>query len=366
MRAKDYVSFSVHRVHRAICKIRNLEDRRMAFMRIGNKLRVLLTGGSGFIGSHVADQFLAHGWEVVILGRTSEMRHSSTREVQLVQGMVGDRALLEQIFSMGINGVIHLACSTVPGTSNADKMFDVRTNLVESLELLECCVKYKISKLVLASSGGAIYGIPKQLPIPEESPTNPICSYGIVKLALEKYLELYHHLHGLNYVSLRISNPYGPRQDPNGVQGVISVFAAKMLQHKPLTVWGKGDTVRDFIHVRDIARLFYLAMLSTEQGVFNAGSGAGLSINDLIAMMSIELGVIPNIIRLDARKCDVPATVLSCRKAKQTFGWQPQISMEEGIREVGAWLSSGIIPPTQTQIIPQPAVIPAAVLAQMA
>jgi UDP-glucose 4-epimerase len=139
-----------------------------------------------------------------------------------------------------------------------------------------------------------------------------------------------------------------------------------MLQHKPLTVWGKGDTVRDFIHVRDIARLFYLAMLSTEQGVFNAGSGAGLSINDLIAMMSIELGVIPNIIRLDARKCDVPATVLSCRKAKQTFGWQPQISMEEGIREVGAWLSSGIIPPTQTQIIPQPAVIPAAVLAQMA
>jgi UDP-glucose 4-epimerase len=107
-------------------------------------------------------------------------------------------------------------------------------------------------------------------------------------------------------------------------------------------------------------------MLSSEQGVFNAGSGAGLSINDLIAMMSIELGVIPNIIRLDARKCDVPATVLSCRKAKHTFGWQPQISMEEGIREVGAWLSSGIIPPTQTQIIPQPAVIPAAVLAQMA
>jgi UDP-glucose 4-epimerase len=338
----------------------------MTFIRPANNLRVLLTGGSGFIGSHVADQFVAHGWEVVILGRaTDRRRYSSIREVTLIQGSVGDRALLEEIFTQGVHGVIHLACSTVPGTSNADKMFDVKSNLVEALELLECCVKYKIEKLILASSGGAIYGIPRQLPIPEESPTNPICSYGIVKLALEKYLELYHHLHGLNYVSLRISNPYGPRQDPNGVQGVVSVFAAKMLQHKPLTIWGKGDTVRDFIHVRDVARLFYLAMQSEAQGVYNAGSGVGVSINDLIAMMSVELGVIPNIIRMDSRKCDVPTTVLSCRKARNAFGWQPQISMEQGIREVGTWLSSGIIPLTQPQVIPQPAIIPAAVIAQM-
>lgn len=338
----------------------------MALIRPANKLRVLLTGGGGFIGSHVADHFAANGWEVVCLGRTFNKAHGLTSDVTFIQGMVGDRALLERIFSQGIHGVIHLACSTVPGTSNADKMFDVKSNLVESFELLECCVKYKVGKLILASSGGAIYGIPRQLPIPEESPTNPICSYGIVKLALEKYLELYNHLHGLNYVSLRISNPYGPRQDPNGVQGVISVFAARMLQHKALTVWGKGDMVRDFIHVRDIARLFYLAMLSQQQGIFNAGSGTGISINDLIAMMSMELGVIPNIIRTEGRKCDVPATVLSCRKAKQTFGWQPQITMEEGIREVGEWLSNGIIPATQPPIIPQPAVIPAAVVAQLA
>jgi UDP-glucose 4-epimerase len=187
-----------------------------------------------------------------------------------------------------------------------------------------------------------------------------------VKLALEKYLELYQHLHGLNYVSLRISNPYGPRQDPNKNQGVISVFAAKMLQDKPITVWGKGDTVRDFVHVRDIARLFYLAMLSDQQGVFNAGSGVGVSINDLIAMISMELGIIPKIIRMEARNCDVPATVLSCRKARLNLGWAPQISLREGIREVGDWLAGGIIPVLQPQIIHQPATVPAALIAQMA
>lgn len=330
------------------------------------KPRVLITGGSGFVGSHVADYFVAQGWDVIALGHASRRRSPLLKSVRVVHGRVGDRKLLEEIFSSGIDGVIHSACSTVPGTSNADKLFDVNSNLVESLELFECCVRYKTPKVVLASSGGAIYGIPKQLPIPEESATSPICSYGIVKLALEKYLELYQHLHGLNYVSLRISNPYGPRQDPNRNQGVISVFAAKMLQHRPITVWGKGDAVRDFVHVRDIARLFYLAMLSDQQGVFNAGSGVGISINDLIVMMSAELGISPDIIRLEARSCDVPATVLSCRKAKHSLGWVPQIPLCEGIREVGAWLSNGIIPIAQPQIILQPAMVPAALIAQMA
>lgn len=333
----------------------------MSLIRPVNKSRVLITGGSGFIGSHVADQFISRGWDVVNLSRTSARKNSSNREIKSVHGRVGDRALLEEVFSLGIDGVIHLACSTVPASSNNDKILDVKSNLLETLELLECCVEHKVAKVILASSGGTVYGIPRQLPIPEESPTEPICSYGIVKLAMEKYLDLYHRLHELNYVALRISNPYGPRQDPEGLQGVISVFAAKMLQHQPLTLWGKGDAVRDFVHVRDIARLFYLAMLSGEQGVFNAGSGVGVSINELISMMSAELGVVPNVIRLSPRKCDVPATVLSCAKAKRVFGWEPQISMKQGIREVGEWLSSGVIPLTQAPFIKQPAVTPPAV-----
>jgi UDP-glucose 4-epimerase len=339
----------------------------MSFIKRLKKPRVLITGGTGFIGSHIADHFMANGWDVLILGHGTPPPDPPRSDLRFIRGRVGDRMLLEQIFCLGLDGVIHSACSTFPTSSNEDKVTDARTNLLESLQLFECCVKHKVPKLIFASSGGAIYGIPQQLPIPEESPTNPICSYGIVKLALEKYLELYRGLHGLNYVSLRISNPYGPRQDPNGKQGVISVFAAKMLQRKPLTLWGKGDAVRDFVHVRDIARLFYLAMLSKEQGVFNAGSGVGISINDLIYIMSAELGVIPNIIRLEARKSDVPATVLNCRKAKHSFGWVPEIPLEQGIREVGAWLSNEISAESKPHIvIPRAVIDPAIVMPQRA
>jgi UDP-glucose 4-epimerase len=339
----------------------------MSFIKRLKKPRVLITGGRGFIGSHVADYFVANGWDVVVLGHGARSSDPLPSDLRVIRGSVGDRALLEQIFCLGLDGVIHSACSSFPSSSNEDKVADARTNLLESLQLFECCVKHKVPKLIFASSGGAIYGIPQQLPIPEESPTNPICSYGIVKLALEKYLELYRGLHGLNYVSLRISNPYGPRQDPNGKQGVISVFAAKMLQHKPLTLWGKGDAVRDFVHVRDIARLFYLAMVSKEQGVFNAGSGVGISINDLIYMMSAELGIIPNIIRMEARKSDVPATVLNCRKARHSFGWVPEIPIEQGIREVGAWLSKEISAESKSHIvIPRAVIEPAIVMPRRA
>jgi UDP-glucose 4-epimerase len=340
----------------------------MAFIRRSKKKRVLITGGCGFVGSHVADYFVANGWDVIALGNGSRPPAKTTPGITFVRGRVGNRALLEQIFSLHLDGVIHLACSTFPSSSNADMVTDVRTNLVESVELLDCCVKYKTPKLVFASSGGAIYGIPEQIPIPEDSATNPICSYGIVKLAIEKYLELYHVLHGLNYVSLRISNPYGPGQDPNKKQGVIAVFAAKMLQRMPITMWGKGDAVRDFVHVRDIARLFFLAMNSTEQGIFNAGSGVGVSINDLIGMMGAELGVAPNIIRLEARGSDVPASVLNCEKVKHSFGWSPQIPLEEGIREVGVWLTKQMIAENTSShvVIPQAVIVPAAVVPQMA
>ena len=332
----------------------------MSLLRKIRKPRVLITGGSGFVGSHVADHFVANGWDVVVLGNGSRPPKKVVDGVKIIRGRVGDRDLLERIFASGLDGVVHMACSTFPSSSNGDKAADLRTNLVESVELFECCVKHKIPKLVFASSGGAIYGVPERLPILEESATNPISSYGIVKLALEKYLELYHTLHGLNYVSLRISNPYGPGQDPNKKQGVIAVFAAKMLQNMPITLLGKGDAVRDFVHVRDIARLFYLAMVSKEQGVFNAGSGVGVSIADLIALMRIELGIVPNIIRLEARDCDVPATVLSCRKARNAFGWVPQIPLDQGIREYGAWLSKEINTESRAQITMPHAVIVAA------
>jgi UDP-glucose 4-epimerase len=308
-----------------------------------NGKSVLLIGGCGFVGSHVTDEFLAHGWKVVILGKTPEKFRNPLPRVTYIAGRLGDTALLNATLSMGFDCVIHLASSTVPSSSNADKPFDVRANLMESIPLLDACVAHKVPKLVFASSGGTIYGIPKHLPIKEDDATDPICSYGIVKLAFEKYLQLYHQLHGLQYVVLRIANPYGPRQDPKHVQGVISVFAGKMLTNTPITIWGTGQVVRDFIHVRDLARLFHAAATSPFTGTFNASSGMGISISELLAIMIAEFGVMPQITRLPNRSCDVPASVLSCEKAKSVFGWRPLISIERGIREVGHWLVEDVL-----------------------
>jgi UDP-glucose 4-epimerase len=307
--------------------------------------RVLLIGGCGFVGSHVADEFLAQGWGVVILGNSPEKFRAPSPHVTYIRGRTGDRKLLDATMSQSIDCVVHLASSTVPSTSNSDTGFDVRSNLVEALELLECCVKHKVRKLVLASSGGTVYGIPKHLPITEDDPTNPICSYGIVKLALEKYLQLYHRLHGLEYVVLRISNPYGPRQDPKHIQGVVSVFAGQLLENKPITIWGTGQAVRDFVHVEDLSRLFYAAAVSRVTGVFNASSGVGVSINELLAIMIAQFGVQAQVTRLASRPCDVPATVLSCQKAKSVFGWEPRISIERGIQGVGTWLLQDVLRP---------------------
>ena len=318
-----------------------------------NRKTVRITGGTGFSGSYVGDEFLTNGWNVLILGKGSADNYLGRSGATFLQGRVGDRDLLDQAFAHGIDGVVHLASSTVPSTSNADKSLDVSSNLMEALELFEYCTRFGVKKIVVASSGGTVYGIPKQLPITELCPTDPICSYGIVKLALEKYCELYQRLHGLDYAVLRISNPYGPGQNPNRSQGVISVFAAKMLMQKPVTVWGNGSVVRDFLHVRDLARLFYLAMTSSATGVFNAGSGVGLSINDLILMMGRELHLTPEINKLPARVCDVPASVLSCRKARDIFGWVPEISMERGIQQVGSWLVQDVLPPIQIPTLPQ-------------
>ena len=300
-------------------------------------MRVLLIGGCGFVGSHVTDEFLSQGWEVVCLGRSPEKFRDPLPQVTYIYGRVGDRSLLEAAMSHRIDCVVHLASTTVPSTSNTDTGFDVRSNLVEALELLECCVKYKVRKLVLASSGGTVYGIPKQLPITEEDPTNPICSYGIVKLALEKYLQLYHRLHGLEYVVLKISILW-PRQDPKHVQGAVAVFAGKLIENKPITIWGTGKVVRDFIHVQDLSRLSFDAAVSRVTGIFNASSGLGVSINELLGIMIAQFDVKPQVTRVSSRACDVPATVLSSNKAKQVFGWKPQIALERGIQGVRAWI----------------------------
>jgi UDP-glucose 4-epimerase len=303
-------------------------------------LRVLLLGGSGFIGSHMVDVLLESGFEITVFDRSQERYRKCPAEVSYVRGDLGHRGELEEILASGVDAVVHLISSTTPKTSNDDPIFDVQMNLVESIALLDSCVKHKVGKVIFISSGGTVYGVPEHLPIREEHPTNPICSYGVVKLTIEKYLTLYRQLYGLKSAILRVSNPYGTRQDPWSMQGAISVFMGKMLRDEPIHIWGDGSVVRDFIHVRDIAKLCELAIVGEAEGIYNAGSGKGTSLDELIRMIGKELDVAPQVVKQGGRPFDVPSVILDCEKAKRTFGWEPAIPFPEGLSELAEWQKS--------------------------
>lgn len=300
-------------------------------------MRVLIVGGTGFIGSHVVDLLVGEGVDLVVFARGPERFRPPLPQVKYVFGDLADPARVESALSGGIDAVVHLASTTVPDTATQDPLSDVE-NVRGFVCLLQLCVKHAVKKVVFASSGGTVYGIPKTLPITEEHATDPICSYGATKLAMEKYLSCFARSYGLQYVTLRLANVYGIRQDPERTQGAIAIFLAKALRGEPLTVWGDGSVVRDFVNVRDVARLCFLTLLSTAVGVFNAGSGQGVSINDLLRLISAQLDRSLEIVRQPPREFDVPAVVLDCRKASAVYSWQPQVGLANGLAEVADWL----------------------------
>lgn len=301
-------------------------------------MRALVIGGSGFIGSHVVDALLARGLDVSVLDRVPERYRPLPAGVEYIAGELGNRGELERVLSGGVDYVAHLASSTLPKTSNDDPVFDVQTNLVESIALFELCRQYEVRKIVFLSSGGTVYGAPVALPVDETHPTDPLCSYGIVKLAVEKYLQCFHELYGLGYVALRVSNAYGIRQNPASQQGAIPVFMQRVLKDEPVTLWGDGSVVRDFVAVEDVAALCAAALLSAENGVYNAGSGMGVSLNRLLEEIAAVTGRQANVVREPARSFDVPAIVLDSTKARKTFGWATRVDLSDGLARMADWL----------------------------
>ena len=187
----------------------------------------------------------------------------------------------------------------------------------------------------MVSSGGTVYGIPQAVPIPETHPTDPICSYGITKLAMEKYVALYRQLYGLEGVVLRVANPFGPRQRLDAAQGVVPVFLGKALRHEPLQIWGDGTTVRDFLDVADVVTaLLAAAQYKGAESLFNIGSGKGLSLNQLIALLEQQLNRSLDVQYLPFRGCDVPTNVLCIDRAKEALNWAPKISVADGLRRL--------------------------------
>lgn len=304
-------------------------------------MKVLLIGGCGFIGSHVVDCLLVHGLRVRVYDRRPEMFREPIEGVEYLTGDLSDTAQIYEAMS-GIDAIIHLASTSVPSTSNLDPVADITGNLVATVRLLEMMRAAGLKKLVYLSSGGTVYGIPEMDPVVETHPLRPISSYGIVKVAIENYLHMEHHLHGLQHVVLRASNPYGPRQGHTGIQGIIGTHLWRVARGEQVEVWGDGSVVRDFIHVRDLAELCVRAVLSNAVGCFNAGSGEGASVQQIVASIDRTVQaaggapVLP--IYKPGRSFDVPRVVLDITKAKSALNWAPEVSLDDGIAESWAWV----------------------------
>lgn len=300
-------------------------------------MHVLVVGGCGFLGSHIVDVLLERGCSVRVLDRRPEAFRPPLPSVEYVMGDFSDSVLLSEAL-MGMDAVVHLVSTTVPSTSNLDPVSDIKGNLIATVRMLEVMRAVGVSNIVYLSSGGTVYGIPRTDPIAEDHPLQPVSSYGIVKTAIEKYLHMERHLHGLRYCTLRASNPYGPRQGHGGVQGVIGTYLWRVARGEPIEVWGDGSVVRDFIYVRDMAELCVTALNSDTSGVFNAGYGEGASILDIIAMIERTVGRPLTPTFKPGRNFDVPRAVLDIKRVRQELDWAPKVTLEEGIQRSWNWV----------------------------
>ncbi len=299
-------------------------------------LKALVLGGNGFIGSHLIDRLLSRGYWVRVFDRFPERFRKPLANVDYRIAQFSDSFALAEALE-GIDIVYHLISTTVPGTSNLNPAADINDNLIMTVRLLEQMTKAGVKRILFLSSGGTVYGNPEKLPVTENHPLNPICSYGIVKLAVEKYLFMYQRLYGLQPVVIRPSNPYGPRQGHIGVQGLIATFIHKIINGETIKIWGDGLITRDYLYIEDLVKLCVIAGGSDYTGIFNAGSGQGHSILSIIDILADIVGEQLDIIHEPVRSFDVREVVLDITKAKEKFGWHPDISLEDGIKKCWLW-----------------------------
>lgn len=300
-------------------------------------MRSLILGGNGFIGSHLVDELLDKGHYVRVFDRCGGCYRDPIDNVDYHIAQFNDSASLAEALE-GIDVVFHLISTTVPSTSNKDPVFDIESNLVGTVRLLNLMRDSNVSRIVYLSSGGTVYGIPTTFPIPESHSLNPICSYGIVKVAIEHYLQMFDYLYGIESAVLRVSNPYGERQGHKGVQGVIGTFIGKLINGEEINVWGDGSVVRDYIYVKDLTRLCALIGAADINGVFNVGSGIGHSVNDIISVIQEVCDREVRVNYNESRVFDVPQVVLDTIKAQQECGWSAQVELRKGIESTWRWM----------------------------
>ena len=296
-------------------------------------MKVLVTGGAGFIGSHLVDRLVQEGHEVVIVDNLSTGKRRNLNRTARFYKLDIQSWRLERVFrNERPNIVMHLAAQMDVRKSVEDPIFDAQVNVLGMLNVLQQSIKHGVRKVVFSSSGGAIYGEQEIYPVPESHVTRPLSPYGISKLCGEQYLSYYQRVSGLQMVSLRYANVYGPRQDPDGEAGVVAIFIQKLLNNEQAIVYGNGRQTRDFVYVDDVVEANLAVMGQETQGTYNVGTGEETSINDLLRILIAHTNSTCKEVHGPAKLGEQVRSVIDSNKLRQELSWEPRIELREGLK----------------------------------
>ncbi|MCX8064213.1 MAG: NAD-dependent epimerase/dehydratase family protein [Candidatus Hydrogenedentes bacterium] len=295
--------------------------------------RILVTGGAGFIGSHVAEEYIALGHEVVIVDNLSSGKKENIPEgATFIEIDICSDEVEEVFRELRPDYLAHLAAQIDVRKSVADPVFDAKVNILGGINLLQYSVKYSVKKFIFASTGGAIYGEAEVLPVPETYHPKPLSPYGTSKLGFEHYIGLYQRLYNLNYLVLRLPNVYGPRQSAEGEAGVCSILAGLMLRGKKPILYGYGEPMRDYVYVKDIARAFCLGLEKGVNEIVNLGSAVGTKVREIFDIIAELTGYRGEPELAPLRPGEIHSIYITGDKAKEILGWAPQVLLRDGLK----------------------------------
>lgn len=295
-------------------------------------MKILVTGGAGFIGSHIVDALIMKGHQVAVVDDLSTgFEHNLNPKARFYHMSINDRNLSDIFDREKPDIVNHHAAQMIIARSVRDPVFDASENIIGGLNVILNCIRFKVKKMIYASSGGAVYGEPQYLPVDEKHPINPISQYGVSKHVVEHYLYLYYKLEGLDYTVLRYSNVYGPRQNPTGEAGVVAIFASQILRNEQLTIFGDGSKTRDYTFISDIIEANMLALSRGSRTICNIGTGVATSDKMMFDALSKIFGYKREPIFAPFRKGEVTHIYLNNSLAQNELGWKQRFNLEEGL-----------------------------------
>jgi len=300
----------------------------------GGGMKVLVTGGAGFIGSHLVDRLVQEGHEVIIVDNLVTGKRRNINRAARFYKLDVQSWRLERVFrNERPNVVMHLAAQMDVRKSVEDPMFDAQVNILGTLNVLQQAVKHGVRKVVFSSSGGAIYGEQEMYPAPESHATKPMSPYGLSKLCGEQYLSYFQRSSGLQVVSLRYANVYGPRQDPEGEAGVVAIFIQKMLNNEQAVINGNGRQTRDFVFVEDVVEANLAVMGQDTQGTYNVGTGVETSINDLFRILIQHTGSTCKEVHGPGKKGEQARSVIDSTRLRHELSWDPKADLSDGLKK---------------------------------